>query len=79
MEVDNHSSLLTSPPDGVVLRMVIGVLAHEDVRQHDAAQTILMGQADEATPVVIAGGLDWRDSDAGAAALRRPEDEDLFR
>ena len=44
-----------------------------------AAASIVMGQADEATPIVVANGLDWRDSDAGAAALIRPHDEDLFR
>ncbi len=44
-----------------------------------AAASIVMGQADEATPIVVASGLDWRDSDAGAAALLRPHDEDLFR
>lgn len=44
-----------------------------------AAASILMGQADEATPVVVASGLDWRESEAGAGALIRPHDEDLFR
>ena len=44
-----------------------------------AAASIVMGQADEATPVVVAGGLDWRESEAGADALLRPHDEDLFR
>jgi len=44
-----------------------------------AAASLVMGQADEAAPVVIVGGLDWRESEAGAAALLRPHDADLFR
>jgi coenzyme F420-0:L-glutamate ligase / coenzyme F420-1:gamma-L-glutamate ligase len=43
------------------------------------AASLLMGQADEAQPVVIVRGLAWRGTDAPAAALIRAADEDLFR
>jgi len=44
-----------------------------------AAASLLMGQADEARPVVLARGLTWAAPDAPAAALVRPQAEDLFR
>ena len=44
-----------------------------------AAASLLMGQAGEGTPVVLLRGLDPRPSEAGAAALVRPKEQDLFR
>ncbi len=44
-----------------------------------AAASLLMGQADEGLPAVLARGLDWREPATDARALLRPKDEDLFR
>ena len=44
-----------------------------------AAASLLMGQADEGTPVVHVRGLRWTERPANAAALIRPEHMDLFR
>lgn len=44
-----------------------------------AAASLVMGQADEAAPLVIVSGLDWRAPDAAASALHRPKEQDLFR
>jgi coenzyme F420-0:L-glutamate ligase / coenzyme F420-1:gamma-L-glutamate ligase len=43
------------------------------------AASLVMGQADEARPVVLLRGLAWTGADAPAAALIRTADEDLFR
>src|SRR5271165_4787048 len=44
-----------------------------------AGAGLLMGQADEAVPMVLVRGLDWAAPDAPAAALIRPAEHDLFR
>jgi coenzyme F420-0:L-glutamate ligase / coenzyme F420-1:gamma-L-glutamate ligase len=44
-----------------------------------AAAGLLMGQADEALPMVLVRGLIWSAPDAPAAALIRPAEHDLFR
>ena len=44
-----------------------------------AAAGILMGQADEAIPMVLVRGLAWSAPDQPAAALVRPAEHDLFR
>ncbi len=44
-----------------------------------AAAGLLMGQADEARPMVLVRGLRWSVPDAPAAALVRPAEHDLFR
>ena len=44
-----------------------------------AAASLLMGQAGEGRPAVLIRGLEFEKSDAGARALFRPKDEDLFR
>ncbi|HEY1862858.1 MAG TPA: coenzyme F420-0:L-glutamate ligase [Roseiarcus sp.] len=44
-----------------------------------AAASLLMGQADEATPVVVIRGLRWSAPESTAASLIRPSNEDLFR
>jgi coenzyme F420-0:L-glutamate ligase/coenzyme F420-1:gamma-L-glutamate ligase len=44
-----------------------------------AAAGLLMGQADEAVPMVLVRGLSWSAPEAPAAALIRPAEHDLFR
>jgi coenzyme F420-0:L-glutamate ligase / coenzyme F420-1:gamma-L-glutamate ligase len=44
-----------------------------------AAAGLLMGQADEAVPIVLVRGLRWSAPDQPAAALIRPAEHDLFR
>ena len=44
-----------------------------------AAAGLVMGQADEAIPMVLVRGLDWSAPEVPAAALVRPAEHDLFR
>jgi coenzyme F420-0:L-glutamate ligase/coenzyme F420-1:gamma-L-glutamate ligase len=44
-----------------------------------AAASLVMGQADEAMPMVLVRGLSWTAPEAAAAALVRPPEHDLFR
>ena len=44
-----------------------------------AAASLVQGQADEATPIVLVRGLAWSAPDAPGAALVRPPEHDLFR
>jgi len=44
-----------------------------------AAAGLLMGQADEAIPMVLVRGLTWSAPDVPAAVLVRPAEHDLFR
>jgi len=44
-----------------------------------AAASLLQGQADEGTPVVLIRGLKLAGAAANAAALIRPKAKDLFR
>lgn len=44
-----------------------------------SAASLLMGQADEATPAVLVSGLSWSAPSMPASALLRPPEEDLFR
>ena len=44
-----------------------------------AAASLVQGQADEGTPVVLIRGFDRRGSESPAATLIRPKAEDLFR
>jgi coenzyme F420-0:L-glutamate ligase / coenzyme F420-1:gamma-L-glutamate ligase len=44
-----------------------------------AAASLLMGQADEGSPVVLIRGLHWFGPQSTAASLVRPPHEDLFR
>ncbi len=44
-----------------------------------AAASLVMGQADEACPVVLARGFEFRPGDSGASALVRDKSMDLFR
>ncbi len=44
-----------------------------------AAASLMMGQADEGTPVVLARGFPYAQRDSTVSELLRPEAEDLFR
>lgn len=44
-----------------------------------AAASLLMGQSNEALPLVHVRGLDWDAPPCNAAALLRPKEQDLFR
>ena len=44
-----------------------------------AAAGLVMGQADEAIPIVLVRGLAWSAPDVPGAALVRPAEHDLFR
>jgi coenzyme F420-0:L-glutamate ligase / coenzyme F420-1:gamma-L-glutamate ligase len=44
-----------------------------------AAASLVMGQADEATPVVLMRGLRWSAPESTAASIIRSPNEDLFR
>jgi len=44
-----------------------------------AAAGLLMGQADEAVPMVLVRGLSWSAPEVSAATLVRPAEHDLFR
>jgi coenzyme F420-0:L-glutamate ligase / coenzyme F420-1:gamma-L-glutamate ligase len=44
-----------------------------------AAASLLMGQADEATPIIVVRGLTWSAKPSSAAQLLRDPKEDLFR
>lgn len=68
---------LRGEPDLFGRRLEVTVVGHAD--EVAAAASLVMGQAAEARPVVLVRGL-GRDRDAApAAALIRPEAEDLFR
>ena len=55
----------------------VTVVGHAD--EIASAASLLMGQGDEARPVVLVRGLPPGAPHQGAAALRRPPGEDLFR
>jgi coenzyme F420-0:L-glutamate ligase/coenzyme F420-1:gamma-L-glutamate ligase len=44
-----------------------------------AAASLMMGQADEAAPIIVVRGLRWAEVASSAAQLLRNPDEDLFR
>jgi coenzyme F420-0:L-glutamate ligase/coenzyme F420-1:gamma-L-glutamate ligase len=44
-----------------------------------AAASLVMGQADEALPMVLVRGLHWTAPEADGSALLRPPEHDLFR
>jgi len=44
-----------------------------------AAASLLMGQAEEATPIVVVRGLHWPDIALPASSLLRAREQDLFR
>jgi coenzyme F420-0:L-glutamate ligase/coenzyme F420-1:gamma-L-glutamate ligase len=68
---------LRGNPDlfGRTLQVTISAFADELA----AAASLVMGQADEAQPVVLVRGLSWKLPATNAAELVRPATEDLFR
>jgi coenzyme F420-0:L-glutamate ligase / coenzyme F420-1:gamma-L-glutamate ligase len=64
-------------PDMFGRTLRVTVVAYAD--EIAAAASLLMGQADEARPIVVVRGLPRRDGDLAAIALLRPPGEDLFR
>ena len=58
-------------------KLQITLLAYAD--EIAAAASLLMGQADEARPVIVVRGLKHDEEHQSARALLRPLDEDLFR
>jgi coenzyme F420-0:L-glutamate ligase/coenzyme F420-1:gamma-L-glutamate ligase len=68
---------LRGNPDlfGRTLMVTISAFADELA----AAASLVMGQADEAQPVVLVRGLSWKLPATNAAELVRPPSEDLFR
>jgi coenzyme F420-0:L-glutamate ligase/coenzyme F420-1:gamma-L-glutamate ligase len=68
---------LRGDPDlfGRALRVTVVAYADEIA----AAASLLMGQADEARPVIILRGLEHQGPDLPAGALIRPPEQDLFR
>jgi coenzyme F420-0:L-glutamate ligase/coenzyme F420-1:gamma-L-glutamate ligase len=68
---------LRGNPDlfGRTLMVTISAFADELA----AAASLVMGQADEAQPVVLVRGLSWKLPATNAAELVRPATEDLFR
>ena len=44
-----------------------------------AGAALVMGEASEGTPVVMARGLEWSAAERNGAALLRPIEQDLFR
>jgi len=60
---------------GRVLQVTMPAFADEIA----AAASLVMGQADEALPVVVVRGLSWKAPNAPASELIRASGEDLFR
>jgi coenzyme F420-0:L-glutamate ligase/coenzyme F420-1:gamma-L-glutamate ligase len=68
---------LRGDPDLFGRPLQVTVVAYAD--EIAAAASLLMGQADEARPVVIVRGLPRHDRRLPASSLIRPPEEDLFR
>jgi coenzyme F420-0:L-glutamate ligase/coenzyme F420-1:gamma-L-glutamate ligase len=68
---------LRGQPDLFGRRLEVTVIGFAD--EVAAAASLLMGQADEAQPVVLIRGLSWSAPESTAACIIRPPHEDLFR
>jgi coenzyme F420-0:L-glutamate ligase/coenzyme F420-1:gamma-L-glutamate ligase len=68
---------LRGRPDLFGRKLEVSVVGFAD--EVAAAASLLMGQADEASPVVLIRGLRWSAPESTAATLIRPSNEDLFR
>ena len=68
---------LRGEPDLFGRRLEVTVVGFAD--EVAAAASLLMGQADEAQPVVLIRGLSWSAPQSTAASIIRPPHEDLFR
>lgn len=58
-------------------KLQVTMIAYAD--EIAASASLLMGQADEGTPVVLLRGLNWSAASNPASDLLRPAGEDLFR
>ncbi len=68
---------LRGRPDLFGRRLEASVVGFAD--EIAAAASLVMGQADEALPVVMVRGLRWSAPESAAVSLIRPSHEDLFR
>jgi coenzyme F420-0:L-glutamate ligase/coenzyme F420-1:gamma-L-glutamate ligase len=68
---------LRGKPDLFGRPLRVTVVGHAD--EIASAASLLMGQANEARPVILVRGLAARAPDQPAAALIRPQQQDLFR
>jgi coenzyme F420-0:L-glutamate ligase/coenzyme F420-1:gamma-L-glutamate ligase len=68
---------LRGQPDLFGRRLEVTVVGFAD--EVAAAASLLMGQADEAQPVVLIRGLSWSAPESTGASIIRPPHEDLFR
>jgi coenzyme F420-0:L-glutamate ligase / coenzyme F420-1:gamma-L-glutamate ligase len=68
---------LRGRPDLFGRKLEVSVIGFAD--EVAAAASLVMGQADEAAPVVLIRGLCWSAPESTAASLIRPSNEDLFR
>ncbi len=68
---------LRGRPDLFGRRLEVSVIGFAD--EVAAAASLLMGQANEALPVVLVRGLRWSAPESTAASIIRPPNEDLFR
>lgn len=68
---------LRGDPDLFGRKLQVTVIAYAD--EIAAAASLLMGQADEARPVVIVRGLPRQDRRLPASSMIRPPEKDLFR
>ncbi len=68
---------LRGRPDLFGRKLEVSVIGFAD--EVAAAASLLMGQADEATPAVLIRGLRWSAPESTAASVIRSASEDLFR
>lgn len=68
---------LRGKPDMFGRTLVASLSAFAD--EVASAASLVMGQADEARPIVVVQGLSWGAASTPASALLRPAEEDLFR
>lgn len=68
---------LRGDPDLFGRKLQVTVVAYAD--EIAAAASLLMGQADEARPVIVVRGLPRHDRRLPASSMIRPPEEDLFR
>jgi coenzyme F420-0:L-glutamate ligase / coenzyme F420-1:gamma-L-glutamate ligase len=68
---------LRGRPDLFGRKLEVSVIGFAD--EIAAAASLVMGQADEATPVVLIRGLRWSAPESTAANIVRSPNEDLFR
>ena len=68
---------LRGRPDLFGRKLEVSVIGFAD--EIAAAASLVMGQADEAAPVVLIRGLRWSAPESTAASIVRSANEDLFR